>query len=285
VEKAAQMKLNLKKLVLRTAVLDGVPNYECPEITAKNLLLIIEEVSQVSATLFAAVDLQCQNLFGPGAFGGMHIILCGDFFQLPPPKEMSLFSALVRTTVGGTTASKLTSAEQRAAVLFAQFTRYPLDEQMRASGDSSEDLLHLQMIQDMRTTTSPTPFTTSHLINIRPLTQQDVVVEPSWMFASILVTSNLEVTVLEWEQLRAFARATGEPMFYWFTPLKIGSGHGHDAFERPPLTLTRNLAENGFPMLRVGFVRNAPVMLARGNFNIARGFDETTGLEFPGLHP
>jgi len=50
--------------------------------------LVIDEISLVRADVFAAVDYRLRQYGPPGCeslpFGGRQLILCGDFFQLPP---------------------------------------------------------------------------------------------------------------------------------------------------------------------------------------------------------
>ncbi len=59
---------------------------------SKLKLLIIDEVSMVSPELFSAMDLVLRGFKGVDApFGGVQVVISGDFFQLPPvskqPKE------------------------------------------------------------------------------------------------------------------------------------------------------------------------------------------------------
>ena len=50
-------------------------------------VLIIDEISMVSAKLFAIVDKLCREARGDQtSFGGIKVIVVGDFFQLPPVK-------------------------------------------------------------------------------------------------------------------------------------------------------------------------------------------------------
>lgn len=62
-------------------------------------VLIIDEVSMLSAQTFSLVDLVCRKIKGSTEpFGGIQVVLVGDFFQLPPivkpeehGKEQSMF--------------------------------------------------------------------------------------------------------------------------------------------------------------------------------------------------
>jgi ATP-dependent DNA helicase PIF1 len=48
-------------------------------------ILIIDEVSMLSGTILDAVDMICRQVRGNDlAFGGIQVVLVGDFFQLPP---------------------------------------------------------------------------------------------------------------------------------------------------------------------------------------------------------
>lgn len=51
----------------------------------KTKVLIIDEISMLSANQLSMVEYICRAFKGNGkVFGGMQIIFCGDFFQLPP---------------------------------------------------------------------------------------------------------------------------------------------------------------------------------------------------------
>ncbi len=51
----------------------------------KTSVLIIDEISMLSGTILEAVDAICKQVRGNDmAFGGIQVVLVGDFFQLPP---------------------------------------------------------------------------------------------------------------------------------------------------------------------------------------------------------
>ncbi|PRW56986.1 DNA helicase ATP-dependent [Chlorella sorokiniana] len=48
-------------------------------------VLVIDEISMISAEFFHMIEAMCRSIRGLDApFGGLQLVLCGDFFQLPP---------------------------------------------------------------------------------------------------------------------------------------------------------------------------------------------------------
>ena len=58
-------------------------------------LIIIDEISMVSSVLFYQVNQRLNEIFGYSGnepFAGLPVIVCGDFFQLPPIKGLPVYS-------------------------------------------------------------------------------------------------------------------------------------------------------------------------------------------------
>ena len=87
-------------------------------------LIIIDEVSMMGCSKFMELDAmlkKAKNCDLP--FGGLDILLCGDFAQLPAVKQTSLHDALVQSTQ-----SYIAPEEHvmEAAALIAKFRKFKL---------------------------------------------------------------------------------------------------------------------------------------------------------------
>lgn len=93
----------------------------------KNLkLIIIDEISMVGSTLFNNLNQRLQILKGTYEnFGGISILLFGDFFQLPPVKDRFIFK-----TPAGNKLSDLINSP-----LWQEFEFFELTEVMRQKDD------------------------------------------------------------------------------------------------------------------------------------------------------
>src|SRR3989344_4328290 len=77
--------LGVKKELSRSEVAAIATNRRIVKRLAAAKILIIEEVSMLPPEVLALVDAVCQKIKKNSApFGGLQIILVGDFFQLPP---------------------------------------------------------------------------------------------------------------------------------------------------------------------------------------------------------
>ena len=59
------------------------------------MLLVIDQMSVVSRALFYQVNLGLIKMYGVNQpFGGLSVIVCGDFYQLPPVNPPAIYSQL-----------------------------------------------------------------------------------------------------------------------------------------------------------------------------------------------
>ena len=71
--------------VLKAGELEGIRSAKRKELIRNTDVVIIDEISMVRSDLFAAIDTRLRYLGNSSKpFGGKQVIVCGDFFQLPP---------------------------------------------------------------------------------------------------------------------------------------------------------------------------------------------------------
>ena len=59
-------------------------------------IIIIDEISMVSSMLLYQVNQRLNEIFGYSdqlPFAGMSVIVCGDFYQLPPVRGLPVYSS------------------------------------------------------------------------------------------------------------------------------------------------------------------------------------------------
>lgn len=101
--------------------------------------LIIDKISYASPNLLAQVDNRMRQLLASPeiAFGGIAVILIGDFYQLPPVNAKNLFPCVWRMLK---LKEELSSEENfnptsLGTIEFSKFVKFELIQQMRVSGD------------------------------------------------------------------------------------------------------------------------------------------------------
>jgi ATP-dependent exoDNAse (exonuclease V) alpha subunit len=81
--------IGLKDVLTRTQLSSLLKNKELVERVNDTRVLIIDEISMIDAKRFDLINQVCQVMRKRALpFGGLQVVLCGDFFQLPPvPKR------------------------------------------------------------------------------------------------------------------------------------------------------------------------------------------------------
>lgn len=258
------------------------------------LLLIIDEASMVHPKMLGHIDTRLRQFTGYPMlpFGGLAVIMSGDFCQLPPVGEISLPKAVVDRYVRregdrllGTKKRPTKRAKDIAASvrgidnpasrgteLFVMFQRRTLTEQMRSHGDQD----HLTMINAHQDQTNPTPLTARYVRSLQLLKQEDIHDDIAWAYATVAVLGNLERHMLNHEQARRFAKACGHPLIRWRHPLT-------DSVEIDNLTEAEiDELYDAEPGLWGYFVPGAPAMLL-DNLNLGKGLANGTDVTMHSL--
>ena len=158
------------------------------------LVLVIDEISFVVSSVLHHLDIQLQRLRGvyDVPFGGVILILAGDFHQKAPPQSgnVSLAELLVQETLPELLSHEPLKPHKPSAkglMHFRRAVRTTLSEQMRAAEDPCLQA-HLERLRD---TNLQQPVTTELLAALKPLSPQDIVDNPHgslhlWLFWATL---------------------------------------------------------------------------------------------------
>lgn len=200
-------------------------------------LILIDEISMTSPVMLAQISARlCEARNSKRPFGGMGVIVMGDGFQIPPTNGFAFYKPVVDDTMSnhelkfgggrpkrtkrksaGSVAHlpalkrpyKKDSAGAHGVWLLKQFKKIEFTSQFR-----SEDRNHTAVIQAIRKPSLRPPISPDvfDYLHRHILTAQDVIENPDWRFAPILVTGNRQRTNLNMEQAKRFALATNQPV-------------------------------------------------------------------------
>ena len=178
--------------------------------------IVIDEVSFNELNLFGHLDARLRALTDSVGVlcGGVPILLCGDNHQKPPPGGTPWYRSMVKNALadGATVAGGTSMAAARGLRVLHAARRVELTRLMRVEKGEEK---FVQFLKQMRDTDAERPVSPGLLESLRPLSGEDVRADPQWRFAPIGVMSHIERDTLNFEQLRAFARAFGLPLVKW----------------------------------------------------------------------
>ena len=220
------------------------------------LIFVIDEVSFLDPAALHWVDMLLRAMLAEPEvpFGGVLILLAGDFWQKPPPRGTSLAELLVSVDapIRKTTTLSPTSSAAKGLDIFRQARRSVLMRQMRAAEDAQFQKTLLQV----RSTDAEPPIPAAFINSLKTLSPSEVSTAPERAFAPILVLSNQERLRLNQHQAIAFAKMYSLPLVRWQIPL---AGNTAAAISE---SILPSLYENEVGLYHY-FVRGAPCMLLR----------------------
>lgn len=256
-------------------------------------IVIIDEISFIPAQMLSIIEKRLTEIMDAvdldgeiPQFGGLAIILMGDFYQLPPVAQESLYTSLmkfcskkedkkVKTTekYGRKRGSIESETRDDGALLFSTFQKVDLRQvierenfnlfcsifyiihhlkfylqQMRAA----EDPAHTALIENFRFPQPGKPRVPRDLTSrFKVLSASDVERDPSWAFAPVIVTSNKERLSINAVQSAKWALVYKMPRITW--TYEIASD-----FASSLHSATRDYIYNTVPQLTGYFVKGAP---------------------------
>ena len=164
----------------------------------KARILIIDEISMVSPSLFVRIDARLRDWFdGSLPFGGLAVVIMGDFFQLP-----AIQGSLLNATPGS-----------QAGLVFVRFERLDFNDQCRAA-DDPQHAARLEYFRDPGH--SKYPVKASQILDhLELLSQSDVTNDATWLDAPVIVSENFARHYINKAQIVRDAIRTGQPVLTW----------------------------------------------------------------------
>ena len=227
-------------------------------------LLVIDEFSLVTVEMLGWINVRLMDIMDSEVpFGGLAIMALGDMAQMKSPAGDSIHSDLIRSLQP--IPPVLQNVHKATGIyLFKQFRLLHLLEQMRAA----ECNIQADFVVQLRDYTKPFPFTRQMLESLVQLSAQDIADDPTWAFAPILVTNNMQRFALNTESIKSFAEYYGKPILRW---KKVPLRTNLDSYSA---RLVDYLYDTE-PGLWQSFVVGAPVAIT-SNLNAPRGFANGT---------
>jgi hypothetical protein len=156
-------------------------------------------------------------------FGGLSVIIMGDFMQIPPVKDTLIIDDLIllESEINMSNINKdrkLRDSQISGVQLFKKFLLFQFKEQMR-----SIDKEHSEFLENLRTFSyTENKLKLSEIIHkkFNVLSSSDIQNDINWISAPIVVTSNYERATINIQQAMIFGKLHNVPIFYWMPNLR-----------------------------------------------------------------
>ena len=171
-------------------------------------LLIIDEISMIGCRKLLKVDVLLKKVFNDTRpFGGVNILLVGDFAQLPAIKQTTIINAMVNCTKTHTDNSDL---EIQVEALFGRFKKFEL-RGFKRSEDCKKLMRLLEKFRDYGKS-DPT-LSENDLKSIGILNKRVFRKDPEFRDATILVATKKERDAINLRAGREWARKNKVPVY------------------------------------------------------------------------
>jgi hypothetical protein len=155
-------------------------------------VIFIDEILFVTSILLSVIDKHLKEILDSRAtYGGVSMILLGDFQQLDPGSGVPLTKSVVDHLMYNQHPEKyvIDTPREEGIHSFKNAQLIVPMEQMQASKDSE----HTAVLEQLRNTDIARPVTEQLMDKIQPmvLTSDDVCTNPNWHFAPLAVCGNV----------------------------------------------------------------------------------------------
>jgi PIF1-like helicase len=232
--------------------------------------MIVDEISMVGPVLFGKMNLRTQAIAAFDMkelpFGGLSVIIVGDFYQIPPVGDTSLYKGVMDRYVHKTAEFNEKDPSCPSMIgtdLFHRFKLIALNTQCRAAKDPK----HGRILRLLREVSVEFPITDAVLTYLHQhvLCRNDVKQPCSeWTLAPVITTGNGErFNILLTLAIRS-AITLGVPVIRWKLPL---SGQGASRYNDEELDELYSQE----PALLGTFVQNSSAYVKGPNVNPGKG--------------
>jgi len=247
----------------------SVPQLLAVRATFENVVVIlIDESSMIDPAILFHINCRLKQIKNCSSkpFGGLAVVLLGDFFQLKPVRGTAFFDAAMNEIP----ISKKTTPYAYGRELLQLFKMISFTEQFR-----SKDAVHTASINQMRRVDTTQPITKSILNSLKVLSPSDLeditddqgVTRPSpFRTAPIIVCSNRERHEINLSQSQRYGKAKGVPILRWKKTLIVSDDVGD---------ILSDILHDKEPDLQGIFVEGAPAHLS-DNLNATSGLANGT---------
>ena len=238
------------------------------------VFVIVDEISFMLSQDLAFINNRLKQVMGNELdFGGLGVILSGDFYQIPPPKAMPLYKEVLRlspppaTTSTGMLDDIDSNWNTRGARLFTKFRRIELTENRRSLSDP--ELTRLTTNFRNGISDGLVEYLQNHL-----LTSADV---DTFRNAPIISPGNPERHHSNLNLLSNFARQHGDRVISWRSSASFPGSNRNVADTIRSMSNSENVtrAYQLNPQLMQHFVAGAPI-INKTNTNPLRGIANGT---------
>jgi len=233
------------------------------EFGATTRILVIDEVSMVPASMFTNIDERLRAWFdGNAAFGGLAVVVMGDFFQIEP-----VGSSLLKS-------NQPDERDRSGSALFRRFEMLTFAQQMRAAEDPAW-AAQLAFFRNPRTVLAPVK-ESNVLTTLTSLSSAAVAADPLLLFAPIITCINATRHAINFAQAQRFALVHGLPVVAFWLRLEASTELAFRVAAQRHGVAEAELRTPYQAELCFLFVAGAPAFLCGSNISVEREITNST---------